>query len=114
MILTSLASVAVAAMFGMCMALCRSDFPHFERRENPLFPPLLPLSPPFHGGEGWGGGERGGDGGCGGRAKSWPKNANLWVDRHDLVDFLRSPLGTVILVDFLRSPLGTVMEGLFK
>jgi len=60
MILTSLASVAVAAMFGMCMALCRSDFPHFERRENPLFPPLPPLSPPYFMEE------RGGVGGKGG------------------------------------------------
>jgi len=43
-LLTSLALVAVAAMFGVCKVLCRCDFPFYERRKKTSFPP--PPSPP--------------------------------------------------------------------
>ena len=57
--------------------------------KNPS-PPSLPLPPPFKG--------RGGEGGGAeivGAAPSAGLKVKVWVDQHGLVDFLRSPLGTV-------------------
>jgi len=49
-LLTSLASVAVAAVFGVCKVLCRCDFPFYERREKKKNP--LSISPHLRGGGG--------------------------------------------------------------
>jgi len=57
-------------------------------------PPLPPLPPPFKGGEGGVGGEAGSE--VVGAAPSAGIHVNS-IDRHGLVDILRSPLGTVIL-----------------
>jgi len=55
-LLTGLASVAVAAMFGVCRVLCRFNFPFWRggKRKRTPFPPTPPPLPPLLGEKGGG------------------------------------------------------------